>query len=162
MGLQVLVELQNATAATSAPAEDTVRECITQAVAAVRGADSKDCELSVRFVDEDEGRLLNQRYRAQDKATNVLSFAAEQPPGLPAGAGEMLGDIVICGAVVEREARQQGKDAAGHWDHMLVHGTLHLLGFDHQDDQQATEMEALESKILAARGIHDPYLGPVE
>jgi probable rRNA maturation factor len=153
----VLIEMQNETSASSAPRTQWVQELVEDAVAAVRGSDGPECELSVRLVDEDEARSLNRQFREQDTATNVLSFPAELPFNLPADVPAALGDIVICGPLVEREASEQGKTAADHWGHLLVHGTLHLLGFDHQDNAQAEQMEALEVKILAARGINDPY-----
>lgn len=161
MDKNIRVDVQNETSAASAPSERHVADCVLQAVTAVRGIDGTACELSVRFVDEEEGRSLNRRFRAMDSATNVLSFAADRPAGLPNEHPELLGDIVICGPVVEREAREQGKSAAEHWEHLLIHGALHLLGLDHQDDRQAAEMELLEIKILAERGISDPYDSPI-
>ena len=113
-------------------------------------------EVSVRIVDEVESRNLNRQYRDRDYATNVLSFPggdAALPPGLP----RPLGDIVICGPVVQRESAEQGKTATDHWAHMLVHGTLHLLGFDHALEPEAARMEAMEAQILASRGVGDPY-----
>ena len=112
---------------------------------------------TVRIVDETEIHTLNRDYRGKDKATNVLSFPAEAIEGLPAELHTELGDIVICAPVVIREAQEQGKVLADHWAHMLVHGTLHLLGYDHIDDNDAETMEALERKILGQAGIADPY-----
>nr|WP_207161099.1 rRNA maturation RNase YbeY [Halorhodospira halophila] len=114
-------------------------------------------ELTVRIVDEDESRALNRDYRGRDKPTNVLSFPCELPPGLPAEAAQILGDLVVCAPVVAREAAEQGKPEADHWAHMLVHGALHLLGYDHEDPAQAERMEAEERRILAALGVPDPY-----
>lgn len=114
-------------------------------------------EVAVRIVDADEIRALNKLYREQDKATNVLSFPAGEIDGLPHDAGRLLGDVVVCAPVVAREASEQGKQLADHWGHMLVHGTLHLLGFDHETDAEAAEMEGLETKILATRNVMDPY-----
>jgi probable rRNA maturation factor len=117
------------------------------------------CEVSIRIVDEKEGRELNKQYRNIDNATNVLSFPADNdalgipPPELRCS----LGDIVICGPIVEREAALQHKDIQAHWAHLLVHGTLHLLGHDHEADDEADEMEALETRILGKRGVRDPY-----
>lgn len=110
--------------------------------------------LGIRVVDEAEGRRLNRDYRGRDGATNVLSFGAG---GLPAGSGGFLGDLAICAPVVAREAREQGKDLRAHWAHMVVHGTLHLLGFDHERRADAARMEAREREALAALGFGDPY-----
>jgi len=115
-------------------------------------------ELSLRIVDADEITELNRHYRGGDYATNVLSFPADLPEELEL---PHLGDIVVCAEVVAREADEQHKPLAAHWAHMLVHGTLHLLGYDHIDDTEAEEMEALERTILATLGYPDPYL-PVE
>lgn len=114
--------------------------------------------LLIRIVDEDEGRSLNRTYRGLDKATNVLSFPFEPPPGMPAGAVEPhLGDLVICAPVVRREAAGQHKAEQAHWAHLVVHGTLHLLGYDHQTDAEAAEMETREQEILQRLGFPDPY-----
>lgn len=110
--------------------------------------------LAIRIVGAREGRALNHRYRGKDHATNVLSFTAEVPPGVES---PLLGDIVICAPVVAREARAQDKRQHDHYAHLTVHGVLHLLGYDHQDDSGARRMEALERKVLASLGIADPY-----
>lgn len=112
-------------------------------------------ELTIRLVESDESQSLNREYRDKDKPTNVLSFPFEAPPGLDEFS--LLGDLVICHAVVEREAAEQGKTLVNHYAHMVVHGTLHLLGYDHIEDAEAEEMEALEREILADFGIPDPY-----
>lgn len=111
-------------------------------------------ELSVYICDEDESQKLNHQYRQKNKPTNVLSFPADIPEevGVP-----LLGDLVICAPVVEREAAEQGKTLAAHWAHMLVHGTLHLLGYDHIDDAEAEVMESLETVILARLDFAAPY-----
>ncbi|MFQ5643330.1 MAG: rRNA maturation RNase YbeY [Thiogranum sp.] len=111
-------------------------------------------ELAVRVVGEQEGRQLNERYRGVDRATNVLSFPFEAPPGIES---DYLGDLVICAPVVQGEAQQQHKAEKHHWAHMVVHGVLHLRGYDHRLDAQAEEMEAMEKRILAGMGIQDPY-----
>lgn len=111
-------------------------------------------ELCVRIVDEEEMRALNSRFRQRDYPTNVLSFPAEIPPELGIA---LLGDIVICAPVVQREALEQGKRERAHWAHLLVHGTLHLLGHDHEKTRAAAAMEALEVRILAGLGLPDPY-----
>lgn len=123
--------------------------------AALRGAKRrKATELSIRIVDAKEGRTLNRDYRGKDYATNVLSFPADLPPALKL---PLIGDLVICAPVVAREAAEQGKLARNHWAHMTVHGVLHLLGYDHIEDDDAEKMEALETRILAGLGIDDPY-----
>ena len=114
-------------------------------------------EASVRVVDEAESQALNREYRGHDKPTNVLSFPAGEIAGMPQEAGLLLGDIVICAPVVAREAEEQGKEPGHHWAHMLVHGTLHLLGYDHQSEAQATAMEALEREVLGRFGVGNPY-----
>ncbi|MGF1614309.1 MAG: rRNA maturation RNase YbeY [Gammaproteobacteria bacterium] len=112
-------------------------------------------EVTVRIVDEAEGAALNERFRGGSGATNVLAFPFESPIGL---ALPLLGDIVICAPVVRREAQQQGKDPEAHWAHMVVHGALHLLGYDHQTPPQADHMESLEQTILAVLGFPNPYV----
>lgn len=116
---------------------------------------SADSELTIRLVDEPEGRELNHTYRQRDYATNVLSFPADVPDemlDIP-----LLGDLVICAPVVAREALEQGKTLEAHWAHMVIHGCLHLLGYDHIEDEEAEEMEALERELLADLGHPDPY-----
>lgn len=115
--------------------------------------------MSVRIVDAEEGRALNQRWRERDRPTNVLSFPADLPPELEL---PLLGDLVLCAPVVLREAAEQGKRVEDHWAHLVIHGVLHLLGMDHQDDAEAEEMEQREREILAALGIGDPYADPGE
>jgi probable rRNA maturation factor len=109
---------------------------------------SRDTELTIRVVGAAESRKLNRTWRRKDKPTNVLSFAAEAP---------VLGDLAICAPVVAREAREQGKLPSAHWAHMVVHGVLHLLGYDHENDHDAQRMEAREANILAQLGMPNPY-----
>jgi probable rRNA maturation factor len=113
----------------------------------------KATELSIRLVGTEEGRRMNRQYRQRDYATNVLSFPVVLPPGvrLP-----LIGDLVICADVVEREALAQSKSLREHYAHMTIHGTLHLLGFDHEQEADAERMEALERRILAGLGMADP------
>ncbi|GAB3022782.1 rRNA maturation RNase YbeY [Bowmanella dokdonensis] len=111
-------------------------------------------EITVRIVSAGESRQLNSQYRGKDKPTNVLSFPFEAPPGIEL---DLLGDLVICAEVVAHEAAEQHKPLAHHWAHMCIHGTLHLLGFDHIEQAEAEEMEALEIQILAKLAIDDPY-----
>ena len=129
------------------------QQITTWAEAALAGMRT-EAQLTVRIVSNAESAMLNQTYRYKQGATNVLSFAIEDPDGLPV---PLLGDIAVCAPVVEREAREQGKEAAAHWAHMVVHGTLHLLGYDHLEDAQAQEMELLETRILAGLGFPNPY-----
>jgi probable rRNA maturation factor len=111
-------------------------------------------EVTVRLVGVSESQTLNRDYRGKDAPTNVLSFPFEAPPEVPI---PLLGDLVICHAVVEQEAQQQHKPLAQHYAHMVVHGTLHLLGYDHIEDDEAEVMEHLERDILADLEIPDPY-----
>ena len=111
-------------------------------------------DVCVRVVDKKESRELNKRYRNVDKATNVLSFPAELPEGVDLS---ILGDVVICAKIISEEAKLQHKNLKSHWAHMLVHGILHLQGYDHQSEDQAKKMESLEIKILKGFGINNPY-----
>ena len=128
-----------------------------QWVAATLQGRIKRADLALRLVGETEGQSLNRHFRGKDVATNVLSFPAELPPGLPPGTLPILGDIVICAPVVQREARLQCKPPRAHFAHLTVHGVLHLLGFVHEDPREAEAMEALERQILAGLGFDDPY-----
>ncbi|MBY7797045.1 rRNA maturation RNase YbeY [Vibrio fluvialis] len=112
-------------------------------------------EVTIRIVDEPESHQLNLEYRGKDKPTNVLSFPFEAPPGM---ALDLLGDLIICRQVVEQEAVEQNKPLLAHWAHMVVHGSLHLLGYDHIEDDEAEEMESLETEIMQNMGFEDPYL----
>ena len=130
-------------------------------VAAALEGRIREADLAIRIVDSKEGRALNRHYRGKDYATNVLSFPADVAEGvkLPKGVKmPLLGDLVICAPVVAREAREQGKPLNAHYAHLTVHGTLHLLGWDHEDECDAECMETLERAILAGLGIEDPYL----
>ncbi|MCA8863374.1 MULTISPECIES: rRNA maturation RNase YbeY [unclassified Halomonas] len=117
--------------------------------------DDQRLEVTIRFVDELESQTLNRDYRGKDKTTNVLSFPFESPPGVEL---PLLGDLVICHAVVAQEAAEQGKPIEHHYAHMVVHGILHLMGYDHMDDQEAEEMEQFERELLAELNIPDPYV----
>ena len=114
----------------------------------------READLAIRIVGTKEGRALNRHYCGKDYATNVLSFPAELPEGVKL---PLLGDIVLCAPVVAREAREQKKPLGAHYAHLTVHGTLHLLGWDHEDAREAEAMEQLEREILAEMGIEDPY-----
>ena len=153
--VNALIDVQLACDDDSIPATDVIDAWVRRAL---DGAGrTGNLELGVRVVDAAEIRSLNRQYRDKDKATNVLSFPAGPISGLPAEEPQLLGDIVVCAAVVADEAAEQGKTAADHWAHMLVHGTLHLLGYDHETDDEAQEMEALEVRILADHAVVDPY-----
>lgn len=138
------------------PAAPSFRKWVA---AALKGR-IREADLAIRLVDDREGRALNQHYRSKDYATNVLSFPAELPEGLPKGVKlPLLGDLVICAPVVAREAAEQDKPLNAHYAHLTVHGVLHLLGWDHEDDKEAEAMEQLEREILADLGVSDPYAG---
>lgn len=156
--VSLVVDVQVACNESDVPSARQIRSWVTRAVAGSGRTPAANAEISVRLVDREEIRLLNRDYRQLDKATNVLSFPAGVITGLPAEAAQLLGDVVICAAVVRDEAAEQGKAADEHWAHMLVHGTLHLLGYDHHTAAEAAEMEGLEARILTANGLTDPYL----
>jgi probable rRNA maturation factor len=144
------VDLQVANGTGDVPSPGAFRRWIVAALAGRRVA----AEVGIRVVGVAEGRRLNRDYRGKDRPTNVLAFPTDLPGelGLP-----MLGDLVICSEVVAREAAEQGKPAEAHWAHLVVHGALHLLGYDHQTEAQAAEMERTEIQILDALGYPDPY-----
>lgn len=117
-----------------------------------------DAEITVRLVGAVEGRELNRDFRGKDYATNVLTFVYGEGEALPNEATEVLvGDLVLCVPVVLREAAEQGKAAEAHFAHLVVHGMLHLQGYDHEEPGEAEEMEALETQVLARLGYPDPY-----
>ena len=130
-------------------------------VAAALSGRIREADLAIRVVGSREGRALNRHYRGKDYATNVLSFPADMAEGvkLPKGVTmPLLGDLVLCAPVVAREAREQKKPLAAHYAHLTVHGALHLLGWNHEDDTEAECMERLEREILGELGVEDPYL----
>lgn len=122
--------------------------------AAADAAANEAAEVSIRIVDESESAELNQTYRHKSGPTNVLSFPCEVPAGVP---NDLLGDLVICAPVVAREALEQGKNPEAHWAHMVIHGVLHLRGYDHLQEDEAEQMEALEVEILDGLGYPNPY-----
>lgn len=146
---RVTLDLQSATNNDTIPAET---DCQTWAEQGWQG--DGETEVTLRIVDEPEGHELNCQYRSKDDATNVLSFPFEAPPGVDLG---LLGDLVICAGVVEREAREQDKAPEAHWAHLVIHGMLHLQGYDHQNPDEAETMENLEVRLLAELGLPDPY-----
>ena len=123
-------------------------------VAAALDGRIREADLAIRLVDDREGLALNRHYRGKDQPTNVLSFPADLPKGVKL---PLLGDLVICAPVVAREAFEQRKPVNAHYAHLTVHGVLHLLGWDHEDEREAECMEQLEREILATLGIGDPY-----
>lgn len=134
---------------------DTPDETAFQAWAqAALATVEEDCELSIRLVDEDESAELNNQYRGKTGPTNVLSFPFDSDIALEP---MLLGDLVICVPVVETEAKQQQKQIPDHWAHMVIHGCLHLLGYDHIEDEEAEQMETLEIQILKTMNIANPY-----
>lgn len=156
--MQLFLDFQTATESAGLPRKSLLELWVktTLALAAENSAQplKNEYELTIRVVDKAEIQQLNLSYRQQDKPTNVLSFPFEAPPQvvLP-----LLGDLLICQAVVVDEAVQQQISLESHWAHMVVHGTLHLLDYDHLDDQQAEEMELLEIKVLQQLGYANPY-----
>ena len=135
-----------------APEEDDIRCWIGAVMDQQRPG--QDSELCLRLVDEAEMAALNQAWRGKPGPTNVLSFPADLPAELEL---PLLGDMVICSPLVAREAAEQGKPARAHWAHLLIHGSLHLLGHDHIDPEEARAMEALETRLLAGLGFPCPY-----
>ncbi|WDE10494.1 rRNA maturation RNase YbeY [Thalassomonas haliotis] len=148
--MAIELDLQLASEATDIPEQALFQAWVEQ----ILGRFEKDFELTIRVVDSSESRQLNHQYRGKDKATNVLSFPFEVPEGI---ALNLLGDLVICTDVVRLEASEQNKTLTAHWAHMVTHGCLHLLGYDHINDNEAIEMESLETEILAELGFNNPY-----
>ena len=153
--MELYVDLQLATEnEQNLPALVDLEQWVSSAVKAGSEVVREEAELTVRIVDGDESQQLNNDYRGKDKPTNVLSFPFQNPPGITL---PLLGDLVICKQVVEQEAIEQNKQLKAHWAHMLIHGTLHLLGYDHIIEEEAIEMEALETKLLVELGFPAPY-----
>lgn len=147
LDLQIAVEKEH-----DLPTEDQLILWATSAL--TTRTQYEEPELTIRIVDEEESQELNREYRGKDKPTNVLSFPFEAPAHVPI---PLLGDLVICKQVVEREAIEQGKTLTAHWAHMTVHGCLHLLGYDHIDDEEAEEMEGIERIVMAELDFDNPY-----
>jgi len=152
--MSIYVDVQYASLNPNLPEKDM----ITTWVDAVLNKQGETGELTVRIVDETEGRELNEKWRKAIGATNVLSFPADERVK---DTSDLLGDIIICAPIVEHEAKRQNKPLLAHWAHMVIHGSLHLLDFDHINKDDAEIMEALEIKILSELGITNPYLGGV-
>lgn len=149
--MSIVLDLQLASSAPDIPDEQAIERWLDAAITPFQA----EAEVTVRIVDNPESQQLNLQYRGKDKPTNVLSFPFQAPPGLSL---PLLGDLVISAPVVAAEATEQQKLPNDHWAHMVVHGCLHLLGFDHINDDDAEAMEAEEIQILASLGIKNPYL----
>lgn len=144
------VDIQTIFASAGQPSEQQIQQWVDTALADV----NHDTEIVVRIVDESESTELNEQYRHKQGPTNILSFPVEIPEGIDLN---LLGDLVVCAPVLEQEAQQQGKPLAHHWAHIIIHGVLHLLGYDHLDDEQAEEMESKEIALLQKLNIPNPY-----
>ena len=144
------LDLQVASQAANLPSQQDFELWATTALKAHRD----NAELTIRIVENDESQSLNLAYRGKDKPTNVLSFPFEAPAGITL---PLLGDLIIAADVVAVEAKQQNKPLASHWAHMVVHGCLHLLGYDHIEDDEAVEMESLETQLIESLGFDNPY-----
>ncbi len=154
MSYQIDIEINSNS--TSIPSADNIELWIS---AALKSDELIDAEVSVYIVDEIESQALNNQYRGKDYPTNVLSFPADIPEAVVI---PLLGDLVVCAPVVAREAQEQNKSLDAHWAHMLVHGTLHLLGYDHIDDDEAEAMESLETHLMTKMNFPAPYVEIVE
>jgi probable rRNA maturation factor len=144
------LDLQVASSAQDIPNLDEFKTWLALAIPSAQ----QDWDITVRVVDEEESQSLNRDYRNKDYATNVLSFPADVPAELNI---PLLGDLVICAPVVAREAIEQTKPLKAHWAHLCIHGALHLLGYDHETEAEAEEMEALETQLIMGLGFADPY-----
>ena len=151
--IAVLVEAADWTAAL--PGAETLAERAARAVLAAQDETGEDLELAVLLTDDATVQDLNARYRGKDRPTNVLSFASDDPA--PPGEARLLGDLALAFGTCRREAAEQGKPLEDHLTHLVVHGTLHLLGYDHEDEDEAEAMEARERRLLADLGVADPY-----
>lgn len=149
--MSIILDLQLASSAADLPTEQQFQHWLEAAILPFQD----DAEVTIRVVDAAESQQLNHQYRAKNKPTNVLSFPFQCPPGIEL---PLLGDLVICAEVVTSEAAEQGKAPEAHWAHMVIHGCLHLLGFDHINDADAEQMEMEEVQILQQLGINNPYL----
>ena len=151
--MTLLIDIQNPESYTTIPAESDLSHW---AQAAWQG--EGEAGVVLRIVNDAESQTLNRDYRGKDYPTNVLSFPYDVPPiPLEEGETDYLGDLVVCLPVMEREAAEQGKTTTQHWAHLLVHGLLHLQGYDHMTDAEAEEMETLETQILGELGFPNPY-----
>lgn len=150
----VKLDLEKAEKSEEPPSRDEFQQWVDLAL-----VDDRSAQVSIRLVDKCESQTLNKKYRNKDKPTNVLSFPMELPDDLIAEMDiAMLGDLVICSSIVENEAKQQAKKSRDHWAHIVIHGMLHLQGYDHVLESDAETMENLEINLLKKIGIDNPYL----
>lgn len=149
--MKVHVEVQVATAIDRLPSRAALASWTRAALAGMR---RKRISVTLRLIGKRESTKLNGQFRRKNKPTNVLSFPFDAPPGT---RSDLLGDVAICADVVRREAQEQGKSERAHWAHMVVHGIMHLRGYDHHDDRQAAVMEAKETRVLRNLGFPNPY-----
>ncbi len=148
---KIILDLQIAVSdSNDIPSQDKIQQWLTFILPQF----VNEAELTIRIVDEQESQYLNNLYRHKDRPTNVLSFPFESPVEMET---PLLGDLVICKQIVQKEAQEQNKSLESHWAHMIVHGCLHLLGYDHIDDNEAQEMESIEIDIMADLGFANPY-----
>ena len=148
---KIILDLQIAVSdSNDIPSQDKIQQWLTFILPQF----VNEAELTIRIVDEQESQYLNNLYRHKDRPTNVLSFPFESPVEMET---PLLGDLVICKQIVQKEALEQNKSLESHWAHMIVHGCLHLLGYDHIDDNEAQEMESIEIDIMADLGFANPY-----
>ncbi len=147
---QIRIDLQNDHGLPDIPEIEQFEQWVSESLQ----QNYSQLEQTIRIVDEAESQQLNRDYRGKDKPTNVLSFPADESAYLEY---DHLGDLVICGPVVQREAREQARDELAHWAHMVVHGMLHLQGYDHETAGQAEKMERLEIETLSQLGYENPY-----
>ena len=154
---ELTIDFQNQAMLDHLPSAETLQTW----VALVLNTEQRAGDIAVSFVNDISSQNLNSRYRSKDRPTNVLSFPAEMPPGLPLDLSTEvgLGDLVLCVPVLLEEAQQQNKAVMDHCAHLVIHGTLHLLGYDHIEEADAEQMEAKERALLAQLGIADPYSG---
>lgn len=158
--MELIVDIQLASDR-PVPEPEQFKTWVQATLAGACASPANAMELTIRIVDPAESAALNERYRGRSGATNVLSFPFELPPGVDAdtlvAVPTLLGDLIVCAPVVNNEAIQQGKSFAAHWAHMIVHGTLHLLGHDHVEPAETARMETLERVILCGLGFPSPY-----
>lgn len=150
-----VIDLQIACEQTELPTKTQFQLWVDTALAEVTSKPEQEFELTIRLVNSEESQQLNNQYRGKDKPTNVLSFPFEVPDGIELN---LLGDLIICIEVMKQEAQVQNKALFDHWAHLVIHGCLHLVGFDHISDSEANEMESIEIAILKKLRINNPYL----